>query len=399
MTQSRDGDAYHYEMKAGRRWGYVVDLNPPGAPREQQRRQGFRTKAEAAGELRELLASQSDGTHVKSLTLTFGDYLTQWVDDLRHRGRAKTTCEAYEGLVRNHVCSRPIVGRRLQHLHVTELDDLYVELAKDGKVNGGGGLAPRTIRHLHSIILRALREAEEKGLVQSNIARRASAPTGRALRSPVPTTWTQLQLSTFLQFAQADPRYALWRTAAMTGLRRGELIALTWSAVDLDRGRLSVRRSTTPLKSGELVTTEPKSKDSRRTLGLDADTVSVLRVHREEQAEWSRAMADAYDIDADLVFTGLHGECVRPRGVSDWFGALVKQVGLPKLRFHDLRHTHATILLQRGVSAKTVSQRLGHSSVAFTLSTYVHDNGDLDRDVIEALGEDLDPKEGGEDGR
>jgi len=175
----------------------------------------------------------------------------------------------------------------------------------------------------------------------------------------------------FLKAAQETPHYVVFYTALFTGLRRSELVGLRWGDVDVDLARLSVVRTLHRLKSGELVFAEPKSRRSRRVVDLPPSLAVLLRHHREKQEE-NRWLLGSTLSEADLVFSHPDGTPVDPHSISQAFRRLAKSLNLPTTRFHDLRHTHATLLLQQGVYPKVVSERLGRSSVAVTLDTYSH---------------------------
>jgi len=182
--------------------------------------------------------------------------------------------------------------------------------------------------------------------------------------------WTATQLGTFLASVSNDPLFAMWRVAAMTGMRRGEVIGLRWQDVDMEVGRISVRQSITPL-GGKPVIARAKTDRSQRTIDLDTDTVAALKTHRARQAQERLMFGPGYT-DNDLVFAKPDGSCLHPKRVSEWFERRVARSKQPTIRFHDLRHTHASNLLEAGVNAKVVSERLGHASVSFTLDRYVH---------------------------
>jgi integrase len=193
-------------------------------------------------------------------------------------------------------------------------------------------------------------------------------------------TWTGQELHTFLARSESDPNFPLWRLAAQTGMRRGELLGLRWSDVDLDAGRIAVRQQL--LRGGERIAFgPPKTKAGRRSIKLDTVTVDVLRSHRAHQNEHGRLkLGQAYRSDLDLVFARLDGSAHDPDVVSQQFEAASKRAGVKRIRFHDIRHTHASLALQAGIHPKVVQERLGHSSIAVTLDRYSH--------VIPALQED-----------
>ena len=173
---------------------------------------------------------------------------------------------------------------------------------------------------------------------------------------------------TFLDSVRDDRQFCLWLVLATTGLRRGEALGLTWRSVDFVNARLAVRQAQTIVDS-ELVLAPPKTDRAARSVALDSGTVEALRAHRRRQAQEQLAFGPGYE-ENDFVFRNEDGSPVSPNAVSLRFPHLVRQAKLPPLRVHDLRHTHATLSLAAGVNVKTVSTRLGHSSVAFTLDVY-----------------------------
>jgi integrase len=178
--------------------------------------------------------------------------------------------------------------------------------------------------------------------------------------------------------------FALWRTAATTGARRGELLGLRWAALDLDAATMRVEH-TVVMVDGKATASTPKTKRSSRTIALDAETARILRALRARQREHRLALGPAYDRDADLVFCHEDGSAIRPDGLGRRFQRLAAAAGVPEIRFHDLRHTHATLALQAGVHPKVVSDRLGHSSVAFTLDVYSAFIPAMQSDAAEAI--------------
>jgi integrase len=330
---------------------------------------GYRTRKVAQAALTELLATIDAGTFVAPSRLTLGRYLDDWLVGLATAGRRPSTIDRYGRMVGTYVSPR-IGDVPLQQLSALELDRLYATLATEGRERGAGGLSLRTVRYVHAILSKALGDAERKGLVARNVARLTSPPKSSATRAPEQTTWTPVELRSFLELMK-DHRYGpLMRVAAVTGLRRSELCGLRWADVDLDAALATVRQSA-QLVGGRIVVGEVKTTRSRRRLDLDAGTVAVLRAHRRAQAA-ERLMVGAGWSDHGLVFAAPDGRPLNPDTITQWFVRTVRRSGLPRLRLHDLRHTHATHLLAAGVGIKIVSERLGHASVAFTLDVYGH---------------------------
>jgi integrase len=231
------------------------------------------------------------------------------------------------------------------------------------------GLAPKTVHNVHICLRKALGDALADGRIRKNPADRAHAkPKDR----PEMLTWTGDELAAFLNLTAQERDFPLYQLAAATGMRRGELLGLRWREVDFDAGRVSIRQQWTRHGSG-LAFGPPKSEKSKRTIDIDTDTLAILRERRERQLFERRAWGAAYRTDLDLVFCDADGSPQDPSVIGRRFGRRVRDKalgGIPAIRLHDLRHTHATLLLEDGVDVKTVSERLGHDSIQTTLELY-----------------------------
>jgi integrase len=376
----------------GGTWSLVVDTAPTGTVRRQIRRRGFRTKREAQAELNRLLHSLDEGAFVKPDRITVAEYLQAWLDGLEVAGHRPSTVESYRRNLRLHVI--PTLGpARLQALGPLDLDRLYARLLQDGRADDSGGLSPRTVRYLHTILGRALADAERKGLVIRNVSKAATPPSAKAARAPEMAFWNPDELHRFLAFMADDALFPLVRLASMTGMRRGEVCGLLWEDVKLDERRLLVRRQLNVLNGGLLFQDHLKTDHGRRTVGLDVKTVAVLRAHRAKQAE-GRLLAGSLWHDHGLVFTGPFGDPLHPHQVSRMFSRRAQQAGLRPIRFHDLRHSHCAHLIAAGRNVKAISRRLGHASVSFTLDRYGHLLPDDDSEAAEAVAAMIDKAAG-----
>jgi integrase len=250
---------------------------------------------------------------------------------------------------------------------------MYAELLASGRQDGEA-LSPRTVRYLHAIVRRALEDAVRWRLVTRNVAEQADPPKPTRNRDAM-RTWTAGQLRVFLEHVRDDRLYALWALLASTGMRRGEALGLDDEHLDLNRSRVAIRRNLVAVRGRgderEAFWSEPKTEKSRRSVALDPATVDALRAHRKRQLEERMALGPARQ-DRGVVFAREDGLELDPDWVSKRFERLATQVGLPAIRLHDLRHTHATLALQAGIHPKVVSERLGHSSISMTLDTYSH---------------------------
>jgi integrase len=350
-------------------WTFSVDVPGEGGRRRQLHRRGFATKRAASDALTEVLASVAHGTFVRPARTTVATYIDEWLSTLPSTGRRPSTVQGYNRLLRTHLL--PDLGHvELQSLTALALDRLYARLLTTGRRHAEGGLSTRTVRYLHTVTGKALADAERKGLVQRNVARLASPPSSSSARAPEMSAWTPGEMSAFLEAAAGHHHGALFRVAGMTGLRRGELCGLRWADLDLEAGTVAVRRTITATPTG-LVVGDVKTSRSRRVVDVDTATTAVLRRHLATQLEQRLLVGGGYT-DQGYIFAMVDGSPWNPDTISQAFTRIVGASTLPRIRFHDLRHSHASHLLAAGVNVKVVSERLGHASVAFTLDTYAH---------------------------
>jgi integrase len=359
-------------------WRVRYDLPPdPVTGRRREKRETCKTEKEAKATLAARRTAAEQGTAVESTRTTLREYLERWLESAVRPTVRETTYRRHAGLVRMHVV--PYLGNvPLQRLGALQVQELYDTLRscerRDGK---GGTLSPRSVRYVHVVLKQALKQAVRWRLVPYNAAEGAEPP--RAVRPHI-DVWDADEAARFLEAAQGDSYGAIWEVALGTGLRKGELLALRWCDVELDRATLHVRRTLTETEEG-VDYGEPKTKAGRRTLKLSGESVEALRAQRA-----TRPLA----IDAEaLVFTSAAGTPISQRNLSRRFYALTAKAGLKHIPFHGLRHTHATLLLAEGVNVKAVSARLGHASIQITLDTYAHWLPQMDDQAAAAIGRAL----------
>ena len=327
------------------------------------------TRKAAEKLLGDLVKRLHDGDYRAPERITFGDYLLErWLPTKRAQLRL-STFSSYKNNIELHVIPR-LGAIPLQKLQPEDLDTFYAQLLTDGKRNGaGGGLAPKTVRIIHGILRKALADAMRKGTVTRNVADLADAPKVRLGGSREMTVWAADELRDFLASIEDSEWYVPIFIAANTGMRRGEVLGLTWRNVDLDAARLVVSQQILSVEY-EASVADVKTSNSRRTIDLDPRTVAVLKAWRRQQLE--QKMSTGRRGNDEFVFTHPDGGPIHPDLFSQSWQRLMRDSELRTIRLHDLRHTHATILLKAGVPVKVVSERLGHASVSFTLDTYGH---------------------------
>ena len=351
--------------RRGHTWSVVIDRGRDESGRRQQKwLSGFRTKREAEQALADALTKLAGGNFVEPSRQTLSDFLREWLLAVKSAVRPGTWT-GYRMNLERHVMPR-IGSTRLAKLSAAQLNSLYAELMDEGRCDGSGGLSTRTIRYVHAILHRALRDAVRWGKLGRNPADLAEPPKHDR---PELDVWTRPQLRRFLDIASADRLYAAWLLLSTTGLRRGELLGLRWRDIDLEGARLAVRQSLGSV-GGKLTFAAPKTPKSQRRISLDPATVDALRAYGKHQAEERAAWGSGYH-DSDLVFCQEDGSPLRPDSVSRSFHALIKKAGLPEIRLHDVRHTYATIA-QLGTVAFDAS---------FDVLEYRANTGDLALDV------------------
>ncbi len=320
--------------------------------------------------------------------ITLGDYLAnRWLPAQRARLRP-STFDSYSRVIATHVVPR-LGAVKLQKLRADHLDKFYVDLLTEGRVRGDSkkgtaGLSPTTVRYAARILSKALADAERKGTISRNPAPLSDPPKPDQSHRAEIKAWTATELRTFLDGVSAHRLHPMLYLAANTGLRRGELVGLEWSAVDLDASRLTVRTATVSVAYAKQ-TGSPKTSTGERVVDLDARTVAVLKAWKRTQA--AERLAVGPDYDRTLVFTRPEGTGWHPVSISKSFDRLVKRSALVRIRLHDLRHTHASLLLAAGTPVKVVSERLGHASPALTMAQYQHVLPGMQAEAANAFGD------------
>ena len=371
-------------VKRGKGYSVVIDYgrDPQTGRRRQQWHSGYRTKREAEAGCAELVGTVNSGTYVKKTNATVAVYVAEWLAAIEPTVRPATHY-SYSRNLRLHLL--PYLGSApLTAVDGGTLNGLYARLLAEGrKDSAGGGLSPRSVAYVHTIAHRAFRDAVKWGRLSRNPADAADPPRASSSGSPEMTTWTAGQLGDFLTRTAGDRLHAAWLLLATTGMRRGEALGLRWVDVDLTAGRAAIRQTVITVQHAVVFGT-PKTAKGRRTITLDAVTVTALRDHRKRQAA-ERLQIGAGWRDHDLVFPRVDGGPLHPERFSRTFVNRGRQLGLPPIRLHDLRHGWATMALAADVHPKVVQERLGHANIGITLDTYSHVTAALHGDAAEKV--------------
>ena len=354
----------HITQRSKGSWTIVLDQGrDPGTGKRRQKWVSIKgTKKEAEKRLAEILHQVDTGEYVQPTKLTVSEHLRQWLRDYASTNVRPRTLEGYQMVVEQHLV--PGLGAiLLSQLQPSHIQAYYAEALRSGRADGKGGLSPRTVKHHHRILSEALAYGVRMNMVARNVAQAVIPP------KPVNKEMNTLDedgVDAFLEAARQTPYYYLFHLAAFTGLRRSELLGLRWKDVDLYMATLSVTQVMHRLQGGRVVFQEPKTAKSRRQVSLTPDSAITLRRHLEQLESFGPVEPDS------LVFANLDGTPLSPSTVSHGFLDITRKVGLGGIRLHDLRHTHATLMMKQGTYPKVVQERLGHSSIAVTMDTYSH---------------------------
>lgn len=371
--------------RRGNGFAYVVSLPRDARSRRRQQKWvgGFGTLAEAKAARARAMAELSRNAYVPPTKLTITEFVEdQWLPAQRTRVRPGTL-ELYRQEWRR---VKPRVGNiQLRSVSPAHLQTLYADLLAAGS-RKGESLSPRSVQITHAFVHRCLVDAVRWGLLDRNPADLVDKPSAPR---PEMRAWTPSQVRAFLERARDDRLAPLWRLLATTGLRRGEALGLRWADIDLDNARISVQQSLLEYRQGKAIFAEPKTANARRSIDLDALTVAALKKWRVQSRE-EQFRAGSEVEKSPLVFVDELGRPLRPETVSRIFLRLEEQAGLPHIRLHGLRHSHATAMLAAGISPKVAQERLGHFSVSLTLDTYSHTIAGMQAEAARRVAELID---------
>jgi integrase len=336
-----------------------------------------KTRQEVAAKLTTGLSDREDGVIFDAENLTIGEYLDRWLKDSVERNVGPRTLSNYQLQVRQHL--RPALGQvKLKALSPAHIQGLY-------RSKLDAGLAPSSVRYIHAVLHRALKQALRWGLVPRNASESVDLPR---LGKEEVEVLLPYEVRAFLDAAREDRLEALYVVAVTVGLRRGELLGLRWTDLELDgEPKLRVGRQLQRMRDGSGRRFVAPKGGKGRTIRLPARTVEALKAHRARQAQ-ARLKAGSLYQDGGLVFASEIGTPLEPSNIDRRsFKPLLEKAGLPDIRFHDLRHTCATVLLSQGVNPKFVQELLGHADIKLTLGTYSHflpSMGDQTADAMES---------------
>ena len=357
-------------FKRGSKYSFYFSYTHNGK-RKQVGKGGFKTQLLAQQALTKALSEIDGGRLVGADRQTVENFLRGWVKNYE---RSQTVKASTVETTKIHIDKYLVPGLgavRLSALNVKTIETFIGDLLSEGRINENSkktaGLSPKTVRNIFGTLHRALYDAVRFGLLAFNPASQVQLP--RYQRPPI-TPWSGEQAGAFIQYAEnkQDPLAPIWRLLLVTGLRRGEVVGLRWSDVDLVEAKISVTQ--TKVMAGNLcVTTTPKSRAGTRTLAIDPGTVTALAVLKNQQEATAKALGRAL---TDLVVTADDGRPVQPKWLYERFKSAQRGSGLPYISLHQARHTAVTWQLSEGTPLHIVSGRTGHSQSSTTSNIYAH---------------------------
>ncbi len=348
--------------KRGSKYSIVVDIgkNPATGKRQQKWFSGYRTKKEAQADLARIINELEQNTFILPSTDTLSEYLQYWIEQ-RKPNLSPTTIYGYKSMMKNHII--PSLGQ----VELNQLKPLHIQEYYNNKLKI---LSPTTVLHHHRMLRKALEDAKEWQLIKINPADHVEAPKPKRYKATVLNIDEIKELLKALEGNRLEVSITL---ILFLGLRRGELLALEWSDLDLENKTITIKKNL--VRGGdsgnELIIKEPKTEESIRTIYLSDNILNLLKKQKIVQKKNKMKYGPKYK-DSDFIFTTEMGNLINPASFSREFGDFIKSNNLKKIRLHDLRHTNATLMLKSKIPAKVASERLGHSNISTTLDLYSH---------------------------
>jgi integrase len=358
----------HLRRRGERSWELKFDVGTNTAGKRRISYVSFKgTRREAQAKLAELLAAIGKGEYVEPSKTTVAEFVRARVDQWEAAGDISArTAQRYRQLVENQIVPR-LGAKVVQKLRPLDIEEWHTTLRNGGRVRGKGGVAARTIGHAHRILGKALRDAGRNGLVSRNVVSEQSAPKVAADEMVIVQDLAAL-VDKLTGFRLRVPAMV----ALFTGMRLSEVLALRWSRVDLDAKVVQVREALEQTKAFGVRSKQPKSRAGRRDVTLPEILVEALREHRKAALELRMQLGIGKLPDDALLFADIDDNPLSPNAVSAAWADFAKNIGMPQITFHALRHSHASQLIDAGVDIVTISKRLGHAKPDITLRIYAH---------------------------
>jgi integrase len=372
----------HIRERSPGKWAIVLDVGEvdPKTGKKKRKWHSFAgTKRQAQSECARLIAEISSGSYVEPTKQTVGEFLTEWLTFIKPTVSPKTH-ERYAEICEKNL--GPLIGNVvLAKLKTDRIDAAFAKALTEGRRRTGGGLSPRTVHHMRRVLIKALNQAVTWDRLTKNPAIATAPPKVERTKM---LAYDAAQTAELIEAFRPNRMFVPMLLAVMCGLRRGEILALRWRHVELgdNRRMLSIRESAEQTKD-KVRYKEPKAGRAR-TVALSSMMLKELKAHRARQAEELLKIGVRPDEDS-FVVAQVDGRPLKPVSLTHEWTRLLGKTSLPRIRFHDLRHTHASQMLAAGVHPKVASERLGHSTIGITLDLYSHVMPGMQADAAEQV--------------
>ncbi|TFJ93635.1 site-specific integrase [Lentibacillus salicampi] len=351
------------QCTCGAKWSYTVDLgiDPITNKRKQKTKTGFNTKKEAQLAAAEIEQQVNEKTYVTVTEKTLNHIIDEWIEVYAKNKMKPSTFENKNMIIRNKI--RPILGnKKIKDIEPSEIQSIYNKMLNDE------GLSTSYARAVHNILSSVFKYAKKWDKIKVNIMEKVDAPVPKYKQIQ---TWSLEEVTKFMEIAKDYQTYIAYVLAIYTGMRMGEILGLRWKDIDLDNGTIHIVQAMIRM-GGSYYFDEPKTKGAKRQISITDDVIEALKEHKNDQ-----------EYSSELVVTTSIGTPYSQRNLLRNFNSIQKRADVPKITFHDLRHTHATMLLKLGENPKIVSERLGHARTSITLDIYSHVLPDMQKETAQ----------------
>ncbi|SEO97339.1 site-specific integrase [Propionispora vibrioides] len=358
--------------------------DPITGKNNQTSKKGFRTKAEAEAYLLDVNTRQATSTFIPIKNLTVREYLQDWLKNYAETHLRQNTAAGYRSLVEKHIL--PIIGNiDLQKLNASHIDNLYALKLTSGRLDGKGGLAPKSVMYIHRVLHEALEHAAKKQIIFNNPVKRVTnTPKLRKYKGEI---YSPEEIRSLLKAAKDTDWEVPISLAAICGMRRGEILGLRKTEINLDTGTIKISKQLIATNNGPMFES-PKSEDSNRIINAPIEVLDMINLHITKQ-EKKMALLDTEYKNYSLLVCKADGNPIDPRIFSKNFSKFLSSNQFKHIRFHDLRHSCATLMLNSGVPLKVASQILGHSTIGITADLYTHVIDNMKKDAAIKVGSEI----------
>lgn len=371
MSKRENGEGTVYKRKDGT-WSGQITVTA-GSKVKRKTIYG-KTQKEVKEKIKQLIMEADSTITEKGMTLE--EWLHIWLREFKKRNLKITTYENYQLNIDRHIRGTELGETEIDRVTALQFQKFLNDLSENGRKDGKGAMAPRTVRYIAIIINGAMEQAYKNDLVSKNICKAVVLPKKEKYEA---LTLSVDEIKQFLKEAKSDRLYALYLLEVYSGMRRGEILALHWSDINFEEKSISINKSLALVKDAsngakyknKLVLQEPKTSKSKRQIPINDTVISALNDHRKRQEDEKREFSDIY-IDREMLFCKQNGDYLSPREFLRDYQKLLLKAGLEKRRFHDLRHSFATMLINANENPKVIQELLGHSTISTTLDIYSH---------------------------